>query len=57
MLTGLMPIPPRGAALTPQGARQAAQAFEAQFLAQMLQPIFETTAMKDSTETAQFHHA
>ncbi|WP_236020356.1 rod-binding protein [Sabulicella rubraurantiaca] len=40
MLPGLLPMPPRGAEQTPARMRQAAQAFEAQVLAQMLQPAF-----------------
>ena len=42
MLPGLIPTPPTGGAQTPARMRQAAQAFEAQVLAQLLQPAFAT---------------
>ena len=42
MLAGLMPTPPGGGTQTPARMRQAAQAFEAQVMAQLLQPAFAT---------------
>ncbi len=42
MLPGLIPTPPTGGVQTPARMRQAAQAFEAQVMAQMLQPAFAT---------------
>ena len=41
MLPGLIPTPPAGGAMTPARMRQAAQAFEAQALAQLLRPAFD----------------
>ncbi len=40
MMSALAPMPPTGGAQTPARMRQAAQAFEAQVLAQLLQPAF-----------------
>jgi Rod binding domain-containing protein len=42
MIQGMIPLPPRGGAQTPERMRQAAQGFEAQVLSQMLQPAFNT---------------
>ena len=38
----ITPLPPLGGAQTPARMRQAAQGFEAQVLAQLLQPAFDT---------------
>ncbi len=40
MLPGLIPTPPTGGVQSPARMRQAAQAFEAQVMAQLLQPAF-----------------
>lgn len=40
LLPGLIPTPQAGGPQTPQKMRQAAQAFEAQVLSQLLQPAF-----------------
>lgn len=42
LAASLIPTPPTGGAQTPARMRQAAQAFEAQVLAQLLQPAFAT---------------
>jgi len=42
MIQGMVPLPPRGGAATPERIRQAAQGFEAQVLSQLLQPAFNT---------------
>jgi flagellar protein FlgJ len=49
MLASLIPMPPVGGAATPERLRQAAQGFEAQVMAQMLQPVFATA---DSSKSA-----
>lgn len=49
MLASLNPLPPTGGAVTPERLRQAAQAFEAQVMAQMLKPVFATA---DSSKSA-----
>ena len=41
-MIALNALPPSGGAQTPQRMRQTAQAFEAQVLAQLLQPAFDT---------------
>ena len=40
MISALAPMPPAGGVQTPARMRQAAQSFEAQVLAQLLQPAF-----------------
>jgi len=40
MMNALAPMPPTGGTQTPARMRQAAQSFEAQVLAQLLQPAF-----------------
>ncbi|MBS7789657.1 rod-binding protein [Roseococcus sp. SDR] len=45
----LTPLPPTGGAQTPARMRQAAQAFEAQVLGQLMQPAFATV---DSSKSA-----
>lgn len=42
LAASLIPTPPTGGPQTPARMRQAAQAFEAQVLAQLLQPAFAT---------------
>lgn len=49
MIASLMRTPPSGGQQTPERMRQAAQAFEAQVLAQLLQPAFDTV---DSSKSA-----
>lgn len=49
MLPGLMPTAPTGGVQTPARMRQAAQAFEAQVLAQLLQPAFATVDTSKSS--------
>jgi flagellar protein FlgJ len=49
MIQGMIPLPPRGGVQTPERMRQAAQAFEAQVLSQLLQPAFATA---DSSRSA-----
>ncbi len=44
LLPGLIPSPPAGGPQTPQKMRQAAQAFEAQVLSQLLKPAFEAAS-------------
>lgn len=41
-------LPPSGGAQTPERMRQAAQSFEAQVLAQLMQPAFNTIDMSKS---------
>lgn len=41
-MIALTSLPPSGAAQTPARMRQTAQAFEAQVLAQLMQPAFDT---------------
>ncbi len=48
-MTPLSPLPPSGGTQTPARMRQAAQAFEAQVLAQFMQPAFATV---DSSKSA-----
>lgn len=44
----ITPLPPLGGAQTPARMRQAAQGFEAQVLAQLLQPAFDTVETSKS---------
>jgi peptidoglycan hydrolase FlgJ len=48
MLPGLIPTPPTGGAPTPARMRQAAEGFEAQVLAQLLQPAFAAASAANS---------
>ncbi len=48
MISSMAPMPPAGGEQTPARMRQAAQSFEAQVLAQMLQPAF---AAADSSKS------